>query len=117
MTKWVFAKLDPAAVRRDPNETQLFKSEQAEYAGTDALVREILQNSIDAGTGKCIRSRLKGNKPNAGNLRHRLPVRISRLEKTYDLMSLTAAHFMELLGNEFSFARSKTPTLFDDAIH
>lgn len=54
MTKWVFAKLDPAAVRRDPNETQLFKAEQAgedEYAGTDALVREILQNSMDAGTG------------------------------------------------------------------
>ena len=54
MSKWVFAKLDPAAVRRDPNETQLFKAEQAdegEYAGTDALVREILQNSIDAGTG------------------------------------------------------------------
>lgn len=55
MPQWVFAKLDPAAVRRDPNETQLFKSEQAgegEYAGTDALVREILQNSMDAGNGR-----------------------------------------------------------------
>ncbi len=54
MPQWIFAKLDPAAVRRDPNETQLFKAEQAgegEYAGTDALVREILQNSMDAGTG------------------------------------------------------------------
>lgn len=53
MPQWTFAKLDPAAVRRDPNETQLFKAEQAgegEYAGTDALVREILQNSMDAGT-------------------------------------------------------------------
>ena len=53
MTEWVFAQLDPAAVRRDPNETQLFKDNQAgedEYAGTDALVREILQNSMDAGT-------------------------------------------------------------------
>ena len=40
MPQWVFAKFDPAAVRRDPNETQLFKAEQAaegEYAGTDAL--------------------------------------------------------------------------------
>lgn len=55
MTKWVFEKLDPAVVRRDPNETQLFKADQAgddEYAGTDVLVREILQNSIDAATGK-----------------------------------------------------------------
>lgn len=53
MTQWVFAKLDPAAVRRDPNESQLFKDDQAgenEYAGTDALVREILQNAMDAGT-------------------------------------------------------------------
>lgn len=54
MPQWVFAKLDPAAARRDPNETQLFKAEQAgegEYAGTDALVREILQNSMDARSG------------------------------------------------------------------
>lgn len=53
MPQWVFAKLDPAAVRRDPNESQLFKDDQAgenEYAGTDALVREILQNAMDAGT-------------------------------------------------------------------
>jgi hypothetical protein len=51
MTRWVFAKLDPAAVRRDPNESQLFRDFQAgenEYAGTDALVREILQNALDA---------------------------------------------------------------------
>jgi len=54
MTTWIFEKLGGAAVRRDPNETQLFKTEQAEegeYAGTDALIREILQNSMDAATG------------------------------------------------------------------
>ena len=54
MTLWVFEKLAGASVRRDPNETQLFKTEQAEegeYAGTDALVREILQNSMDASNG------------------------------------------------------------------
>ena len=54
MTTWVFAELAGAAVRRDPNETELFKTEQAgehEYAGTDALVREVIQNSLDAGTG------------------------------------------------------------------
>ena len=53
MTEWIFAGLSGAAVRRDPNETELFKTEQAgedEYAGTDALVREVLQNSIDAGS-------------------------------------------------------------------
>ncbi len=55
MTQWVFEKLAGAAVRRDPNEAQLFKTEQAEegeYAGTDALVREILQNSMDASIGQ-----------------------------------------------------------------
>ncbi|MBS0266909.1 MAG: hypothetical protein JSS02_33590 [Planctomycetes bacterium] len=54
MSVWVFEKLAGAAVRRDPNETQLFKTEQTdegEYAGTDALVREILQNSLDARVG------------------------------------------------------------------
>ncbi|MEY3173433.1 MAG: hypothetical protein RLZZ436_1347 [Planctomycetota bacterium] len=54
MTRWVFAKLDPAAVRRDPDEGQHFRDDQAgehEYAGTDTLVREILQNALDAGTG------------------------------------------------------------------
>ena len=78
MTLWVFAKLDPAAVRRDPNETQLFKSEQAgegEYAGTDALVREILQNSMDAGTGNGpVRVRLAlhpgSDQPDAKTLAH-----------------------------------------------
>jgi hypothetical protein len=54
MTEWVFAELPGAAIRRDPQETELFKVENAgegEYAGTDALVREVIQNSMDAGTG------------------------------------------------------------------
>lgn len=51
MTRWVFAKPDPAAVCRDPDESQQFRDFQAgenAYAGTDALVREILQNALDA---------------------------------------------------------------------
>ncbi|MFH1918942.1 MAG: hypothetical protein ABIP48_03505 [Planctomycetota bacterium] len=54
MSRWVFEELRGAAVRRDPNESELFKTEQTgegEYAGNDALVREILQNSIDARQG------------------------------------------------------------------
>lgn len=54
MGEWVFAELQPESVRRDPNETELFKTAQAEegeYAGTDALVREIIQNSLDARAG------------------------------------------------------------------
>jgi hypothetical protein len=44
MGQWVFAELQGVDVRRDPNESELFKTEQTaegEYAGTDALVREI----------------------------------------------------------------------------
>jgi len=51
---WVFEELRGAAVRRDPNEAELFKTEQTgegEYAGNDALVREVLQNSVDAASG------------------------------------------------------------------
>lgn len=54
MGNWVFEELRGAAVRRDPNEAVLFKTEQAgegEYAGNDALVREILQNAVDARVG------------------------------------------------------------------
>ena len=54
MSRWVFEELRGAAVRRDPKEAELFKTEQAEedeYAGTDALVREVIQNSLDADDG------------------------------------------------------------------
>lgn len=54
MPDWVFEQLTGAAIRRDPKESELFKTEQAgegEYAWTDSLVREILQNSMDAGVG------------------------------------------------------------------
>ena len=54
MANWVFEEQRGAAVRRSPQETELFKSDQAaegEYAGNDALVREIIQNAIDAHSG------------------------------------------------------------------
>ncbi|KAA5543066.1 hypothetical protein FYK55_12305 [Roseiconus nitratireducens] len=54
MSQWVFAEMSGASVRRDPQETELFKTEDAgenEYAGTDALVREVIQNSMDAAIG------------------------------------------------------------------
>ncbi|MEZ6130789.1 MAG: hypothetical protein R3C59_19135 [Planctomycetaceae bacterium] len=84
MTEWVLAPLDPAAVRRDPNETQLFKDNQAgedEYAGTDALVREILQNSMDAGTDEGpVRVRLALHQPKEMPGRERLKDYFSRLQ-------------------------------------
>jgi hypothetical protein len=47
-----------------------------------------------------------------GSLTPRLSLRISQLEKTYDLMSLTADQLIELLGEEFSFARPASKRLF-----
>jgi hypothetical protein len=44
----------------------------------------------------------------AGDLTHRFPLRISQLELTYDLHSLTADQLIELLGREFQFADSNT---------
>src|SRR5438128_12571227 len=67
MGNWVFEELRGAAVRRDPNEAVLFKTEQAgegEYAGNDALVREILQNAVDARAGNDpVRVRLALHEP------------------------------------------------------
>jgi hypothetical protein len=84
MPEWVFERLQSASVRRDPNETLLFRTEHAddgEYAGTDALVREILQNSMDAKIGEePVRVRLalypRGEMPPA----ERLALYFSRLE-------------------------------------
>ena len=36
-----------------------------------------------------------------GDLIHRLPIRIRQLKRTYDLVSLTADHLIDLLGAEF----------------
>lgn len=55
-------------------------------------------------------------KVHAGDLTHRFPTRIRQLEKTYDLMSLDADQLLELLGEEFSFARTKSATLFDHSM-
>ncbi len=60
---------------------------------------------------------IPSQKATGGDLRHRLPVRIVHLEKTYDLMSLIANQLLELLGEEFSFGRRKTAKLFGDAVH
>jgi hypothetical protein len=54
MGQWVFSELRGDDVRRGANDEVLFKTEQTaegEYAGTDALVREVLQNSVDARSG------------------------------------------------------------------
>jgi hypothetical protein len=48
------------------------------------------------------------SKVTAGNLAHRLPIRIRQLEKTYDLHSLTADQLLSLLGDEFAFHAEKT---------
>ena len=52
-----------------------------------------------------VRKGMTSTKTRAGDLNHRLPTRIRELEKTYDLQSLNADQLLELLGEEFSFAR------------
>jgi hypothetical protein len=85
MSQWVFEELRGAAVRRDPNEAELFKTEQAsegEYAGNDALVREILQNSVDArhGAGP-VKVRLAVHEPGDAPDRDRLAHYFQRLRE------------------------------------
>ena len=76
MGQWIFEELRGASVRRQPNEAVLFKTAQTgegEYAGNDALVREILQNAVDArATDEPVRVRLAihdaSNAPSAARL-------------------------------------------------
>jgi hypothetical protein len=44
-----------------------------------------------------------------GDLIHRFHIRIRQLECTYDLVSLTADHLIELLGDEFKFVTASKP--------
>lgn len=64
----------------------------------------------DEGKGRPRRG-LISPKESAGDLTHRFPLRIRQLEKTYDLMSLTADQLLELLGDEFAFARTRVRRL------
>jgi hypothetical protein len=43
-----------------------------------------------------------------GDLMHRLPIRIRQLERTYDLVSLTADDLIDLLGAEFKHGHKDT---------
>lgn len=85
MGQWVFEELRGAAVRRQPNEAELFKTEQTgegEYAGNDALVREILQNAIDAHAGRePVRVRLAIHDPGDAPYAARLAYYFERLHR------------------------------------
>jgi hypothetical protein len=50
-----------------------------------------------------VRIGITGSQMKPGDLAHRFPIRIRQLEKTYDLLSLTADQRITLLGKEFQF--------------
>jgi hypothetical protein len=83
MGQWVFEELRGAAVRRGPNERLLFRTEQTgegEYPGNDSLVREILQNSLDAACGTAaVRVRLAIHEPGEAPRARRLATYFARL--------------------------------------
>ncbi len=105
MANWVFAELTGAAIRRDPNESELFKTEQAEegeYAWTDALVREILQNSMDAAIGNDpvrVRLALHGNDELPDKAR--LKEHFARLEYPLKYREIEFKHGVPQLQNGF----------------
>jgi hypothetical protein len=100
MGQWVFEELRGAAVRRQPYEPFLFKTEQTgegEYAGNDALVREILQNSVDARAGDGpVRVRLAIHGPEEAPPAARLAHYFERLREP-------------LSGRQFEFDRQGVP--------
>lgn len=84
MGQWIFSRMRGDDMRRGANDDIPFISEHAdeeEYAGTDALVREILQNSLDAGTGNGpVVVRLALHEANESPPSQRLQHYFSRLE-------------------------------------
>lgn len=55
----------------------------------------------DEGRGKARAGIVDQKVVKPGDLRHRLPIRVRQLERTYDLFSLTGDQLVELLGVEF----------------
>jgi hypothetical protein len=48
------------------------------------------------------RKGITSNKTRQGDLRHRFPIRIQQLEKTFDLQTVSATQLIALLGGEFA---------------
>ena len=69
----------------------------------DILYWDRSQNAIKPG--------INGTSPRPGDLRNRLTTRVRQLEKTYDLVDLTADQLLNLLGDEFkAWTDGRTPT-------
>ncbi|MBX7073715.1 MAG: hypothetical protein K1X71_11265 [Pirellulales bacterium] len=100
MGSWVFAVQRPGDPRRAPQEAVLFKDKQAredEYAGTAALVREVLQNAIDAGAeGETVRVRFALHGPDEAPPTDRLVHYFARLRAP--------------LGKKLAFAANGAPS-------
>jgi len=60
---------------------------------------------LDEATGRMKRGAMSSGNTKRGDLRHRLPVRIRQLEKTYDLAALDGERLVALLGPEFEVWR------------
>ncbi len=105
MTTWIFSFVSAASVRRDPNETELFKTEQAgegEYAGTDALVREVIQNSLDAGhREEPVRVRFALHSNSELPAKERLADYFSRLEPALEFREIGFSDGVPELPNGF----------------
>lgn len=100
--------------KRDVVTTEVFKRL---YLTRIPAIFEVLDRLYWDESKKRPRRGIAGSAIQARDLNHRFPLRIRQLEKTYDLMSLTADQLLELLGDEFSFARKKSLKLFPDEVH
>ncbi|MFH1923831.1 MAG: hypothetical protein ABIP48_28565, partial [Planctomycetota bacterium] len=98
-----------------PNHSRLFLNNSV--ASLDKITTEVMKRLYltripcifevldrlywDEETGKARRGIVTPSRVKPGDLMHRLPIRIRQLEKTYDLVSLSADQMLELLGEEF----------------
>lgn len=84
MGKWLFAPQSGAEIRSENKDELLFRTEHSgedEYAGTDSLAREILQNALDAGADQApVRIRFALHEPSDAPPPERLAHYFSRLQ-------------------------------------
>jgi len=104
--EWRFRRMQPGEMNIDPIEGEFFSTE-ALGSLADALVREAIQNSLDA-RAPGMQARVRAGQP--GTLRRFVRL-LQQLDLTYDIYGMSGSAIVDLLPPEFDSWRGQRPTL------
>ena len=104
---WKFRRMHAGEMNIDPIESEFFSTEALDSLA-DALVREAIQNSLDArAPGTQARVRIAFSGPGPGTLRRFVHV-LQQLDVTYDVYGMSGRAILDLLPSEFDAWRERS---------